>query len=246
MAREHPGNGNYSVNYDVFNCNDGVAPEAGMSWRTESGTWEWDDLNINADLIPENMPKEIRDALENNICVVCGRKNCPYIREDKGYQQLIDALKKGDKTKANKIFATKFAQFHNGKEARINTTMNKIRNNQAGGGILCQKRNPYNGPFDSKRAIAAPGIWSDWVELEGFNGSLKNPQPSTINFNTSSNLESSFDIEIRYPEHNQMKTITTMGPGSYSLTATGAGNSSFRVKSHSVPVTITVDFPKRG
>ena len=58
MAREHPGNGNYSVNYDVFNCNDGVAPEAGMSWRTESGTWEWDDLNINADLIPEICQKK--------------------------------------------------------------------------------------------------------------------------------------------------------------------------------------------
>lgn len=88
------------------------------------------------------------------------------------------------------------------------------------------------------------GTW-EWVELEGFNGSLQHPQPSTINFSPSSNTESSFDVEVKYPEYNQMKTIRTMGPGSFSLTATGAGNSYARVRSHSVPVTVTLDFPKR-
>ena len=59
MGKEHPGNGNYSVNYDVFSCNGGVAPEAGMFWNTESGTWEWNDLSINPGTIPDNMSQEI-------------------------------------------------------------------------------------------------------------------------------------------------------------------------------------------
>ena len=137
-----------------------------------------------------------------------------------------------------------FAKFHNGKEARIRETMYRIRNNKSGGGVFCQSRTSYNGPIDSRRVIATPVIWSEWIDLEGFNGSLQHPQSSTISFSTSSNLESSFDVELRYPEHDQMKTIRTMGPGSYSFIATGAGKSSARVRSHSVPVTITLDFPK--
>ncbi|EBP0522836.1 carboxypeptidase regulatory-like domain-containing protein [Salmonella enterica] len=246
MAKEHPGNGDYSVNYDVFSCNDGVAPEPGMSWNTGSGTWEWNDLSISSGAIPDNLSQEIRDALENNICVVCGRKNCPFIRQDKSYQELINALKNGDKSKASKIYAIKFSQFHNGKESRIRDTMYRIRNNKSGGGVFCQPRTSYNGPIDSRRVIATPGVWSEWIELEGFTGSLQHPQPSTINFSPSSNLESSFDVELKYPEHDQMKTIRTMGPGSYSFTATGAGYASVRVKSHSVPVTVTLDFPKRS
>ncbi|WP_422732355.1 colicin Z family toxin [Leclercia pneumoniae] len=241
MPKDH----NLNVNYDVFNCNEGVPPEPGLSWNMMTGTWEWDSLKISANSIPDKLPQEIKDALENNICVVCGKKNCPYITQDQDYKKLTDALKKGDKTLANSIYRIKFAQFHNGKEARINETMKKIRSNKAGGGVFCQPRTSYNGPFESRRVIAVPGAWSEWVELEGFNGSLQHPQPSTINFSPSSNTESSFDVEVKYPEYNQIKTIRTMGPGSFSLTATGAGNSYARVRSHSVPVTVTLDFPKR-
>lgn len=55
-------------------------------------------------------------------------------------------------------------------------------------------------------------------------------------------MESSFDIEVRYPEHDQMKTIKSMGPGSVPIT--GGGIVFARVKYHSVPVTVTVGFPK--
>ncbi|KKY87531.1 hypothetical protein OA46_09545 [Enterobacter cloacae] len=240
MPKDH----NLNVNYDVFNCNEGVPPEPGLSWNMMTGTWEWDSLNISANSIPDKLPQEIKDALENNICIVCGKKNCPYITQDQGYKQLTDALKKGDKTLATRIFKTKFAQFHNGKEARINETMKKIRSNKAGGGVFCQPRTSYNGPFESRRVIALPAVWSDWVELDSFAGNLKNPHGITINFNPSSNMESSFDIEVRYPEHNQMKTIKSMGPGSVPITITGGGSVVVRVKSHSVPVTVTVDFPK--
>lgn len=177
--------------------------------------------------------------------MICGKKNCPYITQSKDYKEFTDALKKGDKKLASKLFKVKFAMFHNGKEALINKTMNKIKSNKSGGGVFCQPRTSYNGPFESRRVIAVPGAWCEWVELEGFNGSLQHPQPSTINFSPSSNTESSFDVEVKYPEYNQMKTIRTMGPGSFSLTATGAGNSYARVRSHSVPVTVTLDFPKR-
>ncbi|WP_442913256.1 colicin Z C-terminal domain-related protein [Leclercia sp. UBA7405] len=98
-------------------------------------------------------------------------------------------------------------------------------------------------PFKScRRVIALPAVWSDWIGLDGFQGSLKNPQGSTINFSPSSNMESSFDIEVRYPEHDQMKTIKSMGPGSIPIT--GDGIVVVRAKYHSVPVTVTVGFPK--
>lgn len=176
MPKDH----NLNVNYDVFNCNEGVPPEPGLSWNMMTGTWEWDSLKISANSIPDKLPQEIKDALENNICVVCGKKNCPYITQDQDYKKLTDALKKGDKTLANSIYRIKFAQFHNGKEARINETMKKIRSNKAGGGVFCQPRTSYNGPFESRRVIALPAVWSDWFELDSFAGNLKNPHGLTI------------------------------------------------------------------
>lgn len=106
------------------------------------------------------------------------------------------------------------------------------------------KTPPYTGPMQTRRVIATPGLWSEPVEIPGSTASVGNPYVYTINFNPSSNLESSFDVEIKYPEANGVKTINTMGPGSYTIKSTGAGNSYVRVKSHSVPVTVNIDFPK--
>lgn len=51
--------------------------------------------------------------------------------------------------------------------------------------------------------------------------------------------------EINYPETNGMRVINTMGAGSYTIKATGLGQFSVRLKSYSVPVAVTLDFPKK-
>lgn len=104
---------------------------------------------------------------------------------------------------------------------------------------------PYSGPIQHKRVIAAPGVWSESIDLLGSTGSEQYPDVYTVNFNPSSNMESSFDVEISYPEANGMKTINTMGPGSYTIKATGVGSAYVRVKSHSNPVAVTFDFPQK-
>ncbi len=65
-----------------------------------------------------------------------------------------------------------------------------------------------------------------------------------MNFNLSSNLESSFDVEIKYPTSSGVKVVNTMGLGAYLIEATGGGASFIRVKSHSIPVAVTFDYPK--
>lgn len=41
-----------------------------------------------------------------------------------------------------------------------------------------------------------------------------------------------------------MKTVNTVGPGAYLIDATGGGTASIRIKSHSVPITVSISFPK--
>lgn len=108
-----------------------------------------------------------------------------------------------------------------------------------------QRTTSYSGPIQQKRAIAMPGVWSESVGLLSSFANEKSPDVYTVNFNTSSNLESSFNVEISYPETNGMRVINTMGPGSYTIKATGLGQASVRVKSHSVPVAVTFDFPQK-
>lgn len=231
-----------SVTYDAFNCNSGKPHEPNTHWDASTNAWEWNDLKVNTGSTPGIFSDDVKEALENNICLICGKKNCPYIKNSKDYQKLTDAIKRGDTAQAKKIYVTRFAQLKGQSAGAVNLGLQKAREARKNGSCS----GTYNGAFDSKRIIAVPGGWSEWTELEGFNGSLEHPQPSTINFSPSSNMESSFDVEIKYPEHDKMKTVTTMGPGSYSFTATGAGVSYVRVKSHSAPVTVTVDFPKRN
>lgn len=239
MAKDHPGNGTWSVNYDVFNCNNGIAPQSGMLWNKDFGTWEWDDLNINSDSIPDNLPQEIKDAIANNICVVCGKKNCPYIREDKGYQQFIDALKKGDKKTATNIYKTKFAAIHNGKEARIAETMNRMRATKAAGGAMCQPSGGGQNHSESTQGWAPPLTWGPWVDLASHAGS----DAYTVGFDTESQAPSSFSVQIEYATNSEMKRVDTIGPGSYQIKDNnGAGTDRIRFKSHSLGQNIRVNY----
>ena len=231
---------NNKVSYDGFNCNDGKPPEANTSWSHVTNAWEWNDLKLNSGSVPDSFPEEVKEALENNICIICGEKNCPYIRNNRDYQKLINALKSGDSKEAMKVYRTKFAQLRGIHKAEVMKGLQKARD--ARNNSTCTV--PYTGPMQSRRVIATPGIWSESIELLGSTGSEQNPHVYTVNFKPTSNMESSFDVEIKYPEANAMRIINTIGPGSYTIKATGGGSAYIRVKSHSVPITVTFDFPK--
>lgn len=232
---------NPKVTYDGFNCNGGKPPEANTSWSHVTNAWEWNDLKLNPGSISDWFPEEVKEALENNICIICGEKNCPYIKNNRDYQNLINSLKSGNVEEAKKVYRTKFAQLRKIHKAEVMKGLQKARDARNNG--VCTV--PYTGPIQHKRAIATPGVWSEWIELLNSFANETSPNVYTVSFNPSSNMESSFDVEIKYPEANGMKTINTMGPGSYTIKATGIGNTYIRVKSHSSPVTVTFEFPDK-
>lgn len=64
-----------------------------------------------------------------------------------------------------------------------------------------------------------------------------------IHFNTISQAPSSFDVQIEYASSSQMKSVNTMGPGSYQITDNdGAGTDRIRFKSHSIGQIIRIDY----
>lgn len=91
-----------------------------------------------------------------------------------------------------------------------------------------------------------PEIWSAWKDLlTSMPNEINNTSHSyTANFNNSSNLESSFDVEIKYPISSGMKTVNTVEPVAYLIEATGGGTASIHIKLHSVPITVSISFPK--
>ncbi|UAN56734.1 MULTISPECIES: colicin-like pore-forming protein [unclassified Serratia (in: enterobacteria)] len=54
---------------------------------------------------------QTKELLDNNICLRCGQKNCPYIKNGKDYKELRSALSKGNMPLAKKVYMTRFAQF---------------------------------------------------------------------------------------------------------------------------------------
>ncbi|MEY1577683.1 colicin Z family toxin [Providencia manganoxydans] len=224
--------------YDPYNCNSGIPHIPDTHWDPHSKAWEFNDVQVNHDFIPASLPPEVKNALKNNICLVCGEKNCPYLKE-KDFQELIKAINSGDKTGALRVYNQRFAQFRNMKKSIIIASLDRAR-------VARERQGPcgYSGPIQSTGIIAMPGIWSAWNNLLASTGSNTNSYAYTINFNTSSNLESSFDVQIKYPVADGIKTIDTVGPGSYFIEATGAGFSSIRIKSHSVPITVRIEYPK--
>lgn len=226
--------------YDPYNCNSGIPHIPDTHWDPHSKAWEFNDVQVNHDFIPASLPPEVKDALKNNICLVCGEKNCPYLKE-KNFQELIKAINSGDKTGALRIYSQRFAQFRNMKKSIIMASLDRAR-------VARERQGPcgYSGPIQSTGIIAMPGIWSAWKDLLTSmpNEITNTPHSYTVNFNNSSNLESSFDVEIKYPISSGMKTVNTVGPGAYLIEATGGGTASIRIKSHSVPITVSISFPK--
>ena len=229
------------MSYDPYSCNNGIPHVPDTYWSPNSKSWELNGIGFNTDLAPNSMSAEVKEALKNNICIICGEKNCPYISENKTYKELRDAINSGDKAKAHKIYAVNYAQFKSTKKSTLELAISK-----ANAARLRQSPCGYSGPLQSKRALATPGQWSEWGELlTSFPNEITNtPHAYTVSFGLSSNLESSFDVEIKYPTSSGVKTIKTMGPGAYLIEATGSGASFIRVKSHSVPVAVSFDYPK--
>ncbi|MGO2335270.1 colicin Z family toxin [Providencia sp.] len=203
-----------------LSCNSGIPHEPDTHWDSGSKSWEFNGVRVNTDLAPNSLSSEVKEALKNNICIVCGEKNCPYIKDNKNYKELIDSINRGDKAEANKIYTKHYAQFRNTKKSTLEDRNNKAKTARARQGAC-----GYSGPFQSKKALATPGQWSEWTELfTSFpNEITKTSDTYTVNFNLSSNLESSFDVEIKYPTSSGVKVVNTMGLGAYLIEATGGG-----------------------
>ena len=230
-------NNRLKINYDPFNCNNGIPFEPNTHWVPRNKAWELNDFSINSDFIPDSIPSHLKEALKNNICIVCGEKNCPYLK-NKSYQELMKAINSGDKHAAHKAYVQRFQHYEKMQKGLIETSLKKAR-------AARERQGPCgsSGPFQSRALIAIPGKWSKWDNLIASQANQQNTHAYTVNFNISSNLESSFDVQIRYPVSNGIKTINTIGPGSYFIEASSAGYSSIRVKSHSIPITIRIDYP---
>lgn len=224
-----------SVTYDAFDCNSGNPHEPNTHWDPKTRAWEWDDLKLNPGSVPDSFPQEVKEALENNICIICGKKNCPYIKNNKDYQKLTDALKKGDAGEARKIYMTKFAQRRGQSKGVVMEGLQKSRE--------AKKRDGRCGgskPFQSKGVNLIPGIWSGWMDLAAVSGN----DAYTASFDHTSNSQSSFDVQIQYPTANGIETINTIGPGSQFIKTSGIGTPRIRFKTHSVPISVRVDYPQ--
>ncbi|MFV8907216.1 colicin-like pore-forming protein [Serratia fonticola] len=104
------------VGYDPYSWNNGVAPEPGLAW--DGGAWGWPTTGIDSgDLMivwpagDNSVSDQTKELLDNNICLRCGQKNCPYIKNGKDYKELRSALSKGNMPLAKKVYMTRFAQF---------------------------------------------------------------------------------------------------------------------------------------
>ncbi|MDU3926875.1 MAG: colicin E5-related ribonuclease [Enterobacter asburiae] len=101
------------VNYDPYNKNNGVPPEPGLVWK-DNKSWEWPEEELTVTSVPiPTLDDEIKKCITNNICLICGKKNCPYIKQDKNYRALLEACRRGDSGNARKIYMQRFAQFRN-------------------------------------------------------------------------------------------------------------------------------------
>ncbi|CAI1202654.1 colicin-like pore-forming protein [Serratia fonticola] len=104
------------VGYDPYSWNNGVAPEPRLAW--DGGAWGWPTTGIDSgDLMivwpagDNSVSDQTKELLDNNICLRCGQKNCPYIKNGKDYKELRSALSKGNMPLAKKVYMTRFAQF---------------------------------------------------------------------------------------------------------------------------------------
>lgn len=218
----------WEVKYDPYNYNGGVPPEAGVVWQ--NGAWEWEDtMTVTAVPIP-SLEDDIKECITSNICLICGKKNCPYIQNDKNYQALLDACRKGDSANARKIYLQRFAPFRSMFSGERNKGLKKERD---------IKNNIGKNHSKSAQGWAPPLTWGPWVDLASHQGQ----DVYTISFDSESQAPSSFDVQIEYAESSQMKSVNTMGPGSYQVTDNdGAGTDRIRFKSHSIGQNVRINY----
>lgn len=116
------------------------------------------------------------------------------------------------------------------RDVEIASLTNAYERGKKGGGTNHNK---------SKQAYAPPLTWGPWVDL----GESVGRNVYTVNFDTESDAPSSFDVQIEYAGSDGMKSIKTMGPGSYQITDNyGAGKDRARFKSHSIGQNIKITY----
>lgn len=69
-----------SVTYDAFNCNSGKPHEPNTHWDASTNAWEWNDLKVNTGSTPGIFSDDVKEALENNICLICGKKTVHILK----------------------------------------------------------------------------------------------------------------------------------------------------------------------
>lgn len=230
----------HPVGYDAFDYNDGIPPAPDTQWNSDTHAWEWTDIRVSPALIPVSFPAEVKEALANNICIICGAKNCPYIRNTIAYQQLFEALKKRDINKAKKIYAIKFSHLRKTNKPAVDSGLQKA--NEARKGVRLQPALLFPGgaTLQVRQVWAPPFFWGPWVKL----ATQLSGGSYTISFDTISQAPSSFDVQIEYATGKRIERINTMGPGSYQIRseAGSVGVDRVRFKSHSLGQIIRVEF----
>lgn len=110
------------VGYDQYNYNNGVPPAAGLAW--DGGAWGWPtydsgtgDTMVLWPATDNSVSDTVKKLVEDDICMRCGQKNCPYIKDGKDYKELRSALRKNDLPLAKKIYVQRFSQFSKRNEA---------------------------------------------------------------------------------------------------------------------------------
>lgn len=226
--------------YDAFDYNGGVPPEPNAQWSSGTKAWEWTDISVNPAFIPVDFPEEVKKALTNNICIICGEKNCPYIRNFKSYRQLVKALQRGNKSAAKRIYTMAFASLRGTNKGAVEAGLEKARKASEGKRLQPVLFFPRDVvPLKVRNVWALPFLWGPWTELvtQVGDGSY------TVRFYTISQLPSSFSAQIEYSTLNGIKRVNTLGPGSYKIVSDGgAAIDRIRFKSHSFGQAIRVEF----
>ena len=113
------------VGYDSYDYNNGTPPAVGLVWYGESWGWPTYDTGNGGDTMvlwpstDNSVSDTVKEAVNSDICLRCGQKNCPYIKDGKDYKDLRKALRNNDTKTARKIYIQRFAQFSKMSNAKL-------------------------------------------------------------------------------------------------------------------------------
>lgn len=119
------------VGYDSYDYNNGNPPAAGLVWSGESWGWPVYDTGNGGDTMvlwpstDNSVPDTVKEAVDSDICLRCGQKNCPYIKDGKDYKDLRNALRNNNMSAAKRIYLQRFAQFSGTSNGRIKEAIQK-------------------------------------------------------------------------------------------------------------------------